>query len=164
MFEIPDDLDAALVPLAFLLGTWRGDGVGGYPTTRDFRYAQELSIRAVPGKRVLAHASRTWSPEDGRLLASEVGWWRPGEGIAEAELLLAHTGGVVEVYVGEVSGTRVELRADVVARTATAKEVTAGHRLYGLVEGDLAYAVDMAAVGQPLQPHLSARLCRVDPG
>jgi hypothetical protein len=55
----------------------------------------------------------------------------------------------------------------VVARTATAKEVTAGHRLYGLVgegapgEQDLAYAYDMAPMGQELQPHLSAHLKRV---
>ena len=48
-----------------------------------------------------------------------------------------------------------------VARTATAKEVTGNHRLYGIVDGALLYAVDMAAVGQPLQPHLSARLERV---
>ena len=49
---------------------------------------------------------------------------------------------------------------DIVARTSTAKEVTAGRRLYGLVGPDLAYAYDMAAVGQPLQPHLSAQLKR----
>jgi hypothetical protein len=51
----------------------------------------------------------------------------------------------------------------VVARTATAKEVTAGHRLYGLAGPgqDLAYAYDMAAMGQRLQPHLSAQLKRV---
>ena len=52
--------------------------------------------------------------------------------------------------------------AGLVARTETAKEVTALHRLYGIVEDtDLAYAVDLAAVGQPLQPHLSARLSPV---
>jgi hypothetical protein len=53
------------------------------------------------------------------------------------------------------------LSTDVVVRTASAKEVTAGHRLYGTVDGDLLYAFDMAAVGQPLGPHLSARLKKV---
>ena len=83
--------------------------------------------------------------------------------------MLAHPTGIVEIYLGEISGTRIEMATDVVARTATAKEVTAGHRLYGLVgsgarEQDLAYAYDMAAMGQELQPHLSAQLKRVSPG
>src|SRR6266571_2583219 len=42
----------------------------------------------------------------------------------------------------------------------SAKEVTAGRRLYGLIGADLGYAYDMAAVGQPLQAHLSAQLKR----
>ncbi len=79
-------------------------------------------------------------------------------------MLARHTG-VVEVYVGEVQFSEVELAADVVARTEAAKEVTGFRRLHGLVgdgpECDLAYAIDMAAVGQPLQPHPSARLQRV---
>ena len=53
------------------------------------------------------------------------------------------------------------MATDFVARTPTAKEVTGGHRLYGIVEGALLYAQEMAAVGQPLSPHLSARLIRV---
>jgi hypothetical protein len=76
------------------------------------------------------------------------------------EVLLAHPSGITEIYLGEVTGTKIEMATDVVARTASAKEVTAGHRLYGLVGPDLAYAYDMAAVGQPLQPHLSAQLKR----
>jgi hypothetical protein len=81
-------------------------------------------------------------------------------------MMAQHTG-VVEVYLGEAAFTKVELATDVVARTETAKEVTGLKRLYGLVGGedggdkDLAYAIDLAAVGQPLQAHLSARLARV---
>ena len=46
-------------------------------------------------------------------------------------------------------------------RTPTAKEVTGGHRLFGIVEGALLYAQEMAAMGHGLSPHLSARLVRV---
>jgi hypothetical protein len=49
-----------------------------------------------------------------------------------------------------------------VVRSSSAKEVSAAHRLYGIVEcGDLAYVVQRAMVGQPMQPHVSARLHRV---
>ncbi len=53
------------------------------------------------------------------------------------------------------------MATDAVMRTATAKEVTAGHRLFGIVEGALMYAQEMAAVGHGMGPHLSARLLRV---
>ena len=52
------------------------------------------------------------------------------------------------------------MATDVVARTHSAKEYNAGHRLYGLVDGDLLWTFDMAAMGQELQPHLWARLVR----
>jgi hypothetical protein len=155
---VTEELPAELAPLAFLIGRWRGSGVGGYPTIEDFPYEQELRF-TLYGKPVLAYESRSWSP-DGRPLHRECGYWRPRPG-GEVELLLAHPTGVVEVYLGRVDGNRVELSTDVVARTPSAKEVTAGHRLYGLVGEELMYAVDMAAVEQPLQPHLSARLRRI---
>ncbi len=97
--------------------------------------------------------------------ASEVGWWRPGATAYDVEVMLAQHTGIVEIYLGNVAFSRVELASEVVARTETAKEVNGLKRLYGLIgEGeqrDLAYAIDMAAVGQPLQSHLSARLTRV---
>ena len=77
------------------------------------------------------------------------------------EVLLSHPTGIVEVYVGEYAFHKIELATDVIARTETAKTVTAMKRLYGKVEDDLAYAIDMAAQGQPLQAHLSARLRKV---
>ena len=48
------------------------------------------------------------------------------------------------------------------ARTATAAEVTASNRLYGLVEGDLMWVWELAAFGHPLQSYASARLSRLD--
>ena len=156
-----------LAPLAFLLGTWRGMGVGGYPTIEDFRYGQEVTFRHF-GRPVLHYFSRSWlldAAVEGALGAvrpgaAESGWWRPQPGGA-LEVMLAHPTGIVEIYLRTVSGTKIELSTDVVARSATAKEVTGAHRLYGLVDGRLMYAVDLAAVGQPLGPHLSAQLSRV---
>jgi THAP4-like, heme-binding beta-barrel domain len=161
--ELAPDLPPQLVPLAFLLGRWTGAGVGGYPTIEGFRFGQEIAFGHV-GKPYVTYTSRSWILDDAgnevRPAATETGFWRP-QPTGEVEVLLAHPTGFVEVWLGEVDGAKVELRTDLVARTDSAKEVTAGHRLYGLVDGDLMWAYDMAAVGQPLQPHVSARLKRL---
>ena len=154
---------ADLAPLRFLLGRWEGAGVGGYPTIESFQFGQEISF-SHNGKPYLSYRSRTWLLDadgvPGRPLAMETGFWRPRpEG--RLEVVLAHPTGIVEIYLGEVADTKIEMATDLVAVTESAKEVRAGRRLYGLVGADLAYAFDMAAVGQPLQPHLSAQLKRV---
>lgn len=158
-YELHPDLE----PLRFLIGSWEGAGVGGYPTIESFQYGQEVTFSHI-GKPYLSYMSQSWKlDEDGQIgqpLARETGFWRP-QPDNRVELVLAHPTGIVEIYLGEVNGTRIELATDVVARSSSAKEVTGGHRLYGIVGEDLAYAYDMAAVGQQLQPHLSAQLKRV---
>jgi len=158
----PNGLHPSLAPLGFLVGTWRGEGVGGYPGIDDFPYAQELSFVPLPGKPAMGYSSRTWRPDTSMPLATEVGFWRMAgpDDDRVVELMLAHPFGIVEVYVGSVRGTTIELTSNVTVRTATARQVERSERLYGMVEGDLAYAVDMAAEGHPLTPHLSARLSR----
>lgn len=146
--------------LSWLEGTWRGEGVGGYPTIEsDFRFGQEITF-AFDGRPVLAYRSHTWLLDEDRPSFRESGYWRP-QPDGSVEVLLAYQNGFVAIYYGTVTGTRVDMSTDLLARSSSAKEVTAEHRLYGLVEGDLMYAADMAAVGQPLQPHTSARLQRV---
>ena len=155
----------ALAPVAFLLGRWEGAGVVGYPTIESAQFGQEITF-SHNGKPFLIYSSRTWlldaEGRTGRPLALETGFWRP-QPERQLEVLLVHPTGITEIYLGEVAGTKIEMATDAVVRTATAKEVTAGRRLYGLVEGDLAYAYDMAAEGQPLQAHVSARLKRAGP-
>jgi hypothetical protein len=167
--ELSTDLPAPLVPLAWLVGSWAGAGVVGYPTVpQESRFGQEVEFE-TDGRPFLRYNSRTWLLDDAgekvRPLGTEAGFWRPGAAVEgggiEVEVLLAHPTGFVEIYLGTADGPRVDLATDVVARTATAKEYTAAKRLYGLVEGDLLWAMDMAAMGQKLQPHASARLKRV---
>lgn len=167
-FEIPDDLHPDARPLAWLLGTWHGSGRGEYPTIEAFAYEQDVAI-AHDGRPFLHYFSRTWiTDESGERLrpgALETGFLRPagdppdGEGTA-VELVLAHATGYAEVWYGVVDGPRLTLATDVIARTETAKEYTAGQRMYGLVEGHLMYAYDMAAEGQPMQSHLWGKLAR----
>jgi hypothetical protein len=162
------DLHPALLGLLPFVGKWRGRGRGGYPTIEDFDYGQEIRI-SHDGRPFLSYESRAWvldgQSRPVRPAGRESGWIRPvisdGSPTDEVEMLLTTPTGIVEVYYGRVDGLKLEVATDAVFRTATAKEVTAGHRLYGIVEGALLYAYEMGAVGHGLTPHLSARLTRI---
>ncbi len=94
--------------------------------------------------------------------AEEVETLRNADGGFDLEVLIVHPGGVSELYLGQVRGPRIDLATDAVVRTAGAKEYAAATRLYGLVEGHLLWAWDIAALGQELRTHASGRLARVE--
>lgn len=155
---------ALLAPLVGLLGTWVGRGRGEYPTlAEEFGYAQEISFRH-DGRPFLHYESRAWLLDaDGAPLrpsARESGWWRlQPEGRVEA--LITQPTGIAEILVGRAGDGTADLTSHEVALTPTAKEVTATRRRYTLTDEDtLDFVHDLAAVGQPLQHHLSAQLRR----
>lgn len=166
--RVGPDLHPALLGLLPFVGVWRGRGGGDYPTIEPFEFGQEIRI-SHDGRPFLSYESRAWLVEpDGtpiRPASREVGWWRPimadGAATDEVEVLLTLPTGIMSLFLGRIEGVRVELATDAVLRTSTAKEVTSEKRLYGIVDRALLYATEMAAVGQPLQPHLSAKLHRV---
>ena len=124
--------------------------------------AASTGVSGVAGGRLAPGTGPAWS--------TETGFWRiaperPPELAADqhpVELLLADPAGHLSLYLGAVGNGRIDLASDLVARTATATDVAAGTRLYGLVEGDLMWAWDLAAFGHPLQSYASARLARVE--
>ncbi|WP_163509181.1 FABP family protein [Fodinicola acaciae] len=154
------ELNPACRPLRSLLGKWRGDGAVDYPTIDGpRRFSQEITV-AHDGRPFLSYESRTWLLDaDGTVVrpaAREVGWWRPQP--ESVELVLAHSSGIVEVFYGKFTGGGWQLQTDVVVPTRTAKSVDAATRLYRISDGVLEIAEQRAMVGQPLQPHTSARL------
>ncbi len=161
-FELPENLHPDCGPIAWMLGTWRGNGHGDYPTIEAFEFGQEL-IFTHDGRPFFHYMSRAWIVDgEGnkvRDAAIETGFFRCKPG-GEIEVVMSHNTGIVEVWYGTAGEGRLEIVTDAVARTHSAQEYTAGKRLYGNVEGDLLYAYDMAAKGQALQPHLWARLVR----
>lgn len=159
------DLNQACLALLPLVGVWRGEGEAAYPTIESpIPYGQQITF-AHDGRPFLYYESRSWllsaTGEVIRPAAREVGFWRP-QADDTVEVLLVHASGISEIYYGQPrSQTAWEIGTDAVLRTASAKEVTAAKRLYGIVDGDLAYVEERAMVGRPLQPHISARLRRV---
>ncbi|WP_068433269.1 FABP family protein [Piscicoccus intestinalis] len=164
-FELDPTLPPQLAPLAWLVGRWAGAGVVGYPTIESANFGQQLTIEH-DGRPFLAMSSRTWLLDDAgnqvRPLAREEGFWRVLDN-GEIELLLTHPTGILEMYVGRRDPERpaVQLATDGVLRSPAAKEYSSGARMYGLVESQLMWVMDMAAVGKPLTSHVSAQLKRV---
>jgi hypothetical protein len=135
-------LDDALTPLATESGYWRlsrklGDGDPG------------PAMLPGVGERPFQSADAV------ETLRNEVGGF-------DIEVSLIHPGGVHELYLGRVKGPRIDLATDAVMRSATAKEYAAATRIYGLVDGALLWAWDIAALGQDLRTHASGRLARVE--
>ena len=161
-FTIPENLHPDLMPLAWLVGSWRGKGRGEYPNVPGFEFAQEVSFNH-DGRPFLNYFSRSWIIDDNneiiRPAASEVGFWLVKENNV-LEVILAHNTGIAEGWVGIVKGAKIQLEMDQGYSSPSAKIVTAGSRLYGLVEGELFTSYDMAAEGQTLQAHLWSSLER----
>jgi hypothetical protein len=157
------ELHPDVAVLAPLLGTWEGSGTGEYPTIDDFAYLESITFGHV-GKPFVAYTQRTRHPDTGAPMHAETGYLRvprPGS----IEIVMAQPTGLAEIYEGAVVGGDAPLVIDVrstsINATPTAKDVTITERTISVTGDDLHYTFRMAAVGQPLQHHLSATLHRV---
>lgn len=153
-----------VAPLAWLLGTWAGEGEGWYPTIERFTYGEEIAFAHV-GKPFLGYRQRTWALADGRPLHAESGYWRVGARTGSGwrvELVLAHPTGVAEIEEGSMTSEdgihRIQLESTGVLTSGTAKKVTVLARRFTSSGDDLSYELDMGAMGLALQGHLRARL------
>jgi hypothetical protein len=156
--------------VSVLLGTWSGTGHGKYPPITPFDYVESVTFSHV-GKPFLAYQQRTRSMGShgvpGQPMHAESGYWRfPAPG--RIEVVLSHPTGVTEIEEGTIEialdgALVIELATTSVALSSTAKSVTGIERLFRIMGDAMEYEVRMAAVGLPMQHHLSAQLVREQP-
>ncbi len=137
--EVPDERRS---PLVAEMGYWRLA-----------RPARDSDIGPGLLPAVGEPASRT--PDDVEAL-------RNADGGFDIEVSIVHSDGVSELYLGQIKGPRIDIATDAVVRPSGAKTYAAASRMYGLVDGHLLWAWDIAALGQDLRTHASARLARVE--
>ena len=159
------ELHPDLTVLAPLLGTWQGPGEGEYPTIDSFGYLESVTFGHV-GKPFLSYQQKTRDSVTGLPMHAETGYWRvPSRG--RLEIVLAQPTGFAEVYEGTIAAVNDALIMDVkstsIGSTTSAKDVSRTERTFELEGDELRYTFRMAAVGQPLQHHLSATLHRTVP-
>lgn len=157
---VHDDL-LALLPL---VGVWRGTGSGVVASTgAEFTFGQQLDF-VHDGRPFLAYESRSWLIDaDGTVLRQawrERGFWRPGSGVDDLEVILASNTGQALQLTGTAGDLRWELETTSVVPTATARPVDGERRMYALSGDRLLYATELAPGGQPLAPHLNGQLTR----
>lgn len=140
-----------------LVGTWSGPGRGVYPTMVDFEYEETIEFSRIPGKPFLVYVQKTKGANGP--MHMEMGFLRP---IADGkvEFVIAQPTGQTEILDGEVSGSSMTFDASNVQNSTTAKQVDATKRVYALEGDTLRTEFFMAAVGQPMQRHLSSVLTR----
>ncbi|MQL80968.1 hypothetical protein Taro_013416 [Colocasia esculenta] len=151
-------LHPGLAPLAFLLGRWRGEGEGGFPTINAFKYGEELTF-SHSGKPVIAYTQKTWKLPSGEPMHAESGYWRPKPD-GSIEVVISQSTGIVEVQKGTYDAEKkvVNLQSQLVGNASKVKEIT---RAFEVVNGELSYIVQMATKLASLQPHLKATLSKL---
>jgi hypothetical protein len=157
-------LHDALLALLPLVGVWRGAGVGVVPDSGvEFSYGQQVSI-THDGRPFLAYESRSWLVDaEGAVIRQawrESGFWRPGRGPDDVELVLASNTGQSLMFTGQAGDQRWELATASVVGTPSAVPVDGERRFYAVMGGELVYATELAPGGAEYAAHLNGRLTR----
>ncbi|XP_034559772.1 THAP domain-containing protein 4 [Notolabrus celidotus] len=152
------ELNPALLPLDWLLGTWESDepGEGCFPSIKPFHYIETLNFSHV-GQPIINFMFSAFNAETKRPLHRESGFIRMQPGTNKVAFIIAQNSGLVEIEEGELTAQQLNLQSQALARISFAREphVQQISRVFQLrPDGRLEQTVSMATDNQPLMQHL----------
>ncbi|XP_041848253.1 peroxynitrite isomerase THAP4-like [Melanotaenia boesemani] len=158
------ELNPALEPVNWLLGTWESDepGQGGFHSIKPFSYTEKLhfSHMGQPAMYFMFSAS----PEDSSKPSHrECGFIRMQPKTNRVAFIIAQDSGLVEIEEGELTGNQLNLQTQKLERISFASKphVQQMCRVIQLrPDGKLEQTVSMATDKQPLTQHLHIITCR----
>ena len=191
MLDLPDGLPIELTPLAFLVGKWEGAGkvvVGEVeiPITQvvtfehdghsALKYSSTTSLEdgsLLPSELGYWRIKRARGVEEygpGLLppkeathikLHEDLEQYRHEDGGFLIQVSMLYPNGMAELYKGEVLKGRIQLATEHGAAFEGAKVYNHSKRLYGVVNGNLLWAWDVAFAKGQAESHASAELTKV---
>ena len=155
--------------LLALVGTWKGEGNGRFPTITSFNYLEECVFSSNDCEPIIHFEQRTWikstDETNGTPLHWESGFIRANDD-GSVEISNAQNGGRVEVLRGTIDEAAylegvllLKLESVLFGNDPRLIQTT---RRYELRNGTLSYSIEMATTKiRHLQEHLAARLERL---
>src|SRR5262245_23164175 len=155
--------------LSALVGTWKGEGKGRFPTITPFNYLEECVFSSNDCEPIIHFEQKTWvkstDETNGKPLHWESGFIRATED-GKVEISNAQNGGRVEVLRGAIDEPAylegiilLQLTSVLFGNDPRLIQTT---RRYELQADILIYAMEMATTKTPhRQQHLEARLERI---
>lgn len=150
------EIHELLLPIAFLVGQWKGRGegrwAGGFPFEDSMSFLHD-------GRPALRYEQLTTGP-DGRPSHAECGFFVAQEN-GDIHVTLAEPSGITEVLVGRSEPAQLVLTSVEIGHTPTTDNVTSCRRILRIEDGALLAEVEIAVNGEKLAPHTSSRLQRL---
>lgn len=149
----------ALTPLAWLIGSWKTEeGIGFYPTIKDFRYVEQLDFTHMGQPNI--HFSFCSYDETGtKPMHREVGFLRIKPGTNQVAYISAHNMGLADMEEGSVKDNELSLSSTNIGRMSfgTTPAVQQIVRTFSRHGDELVQTLGMATSNTSLTGHLKAR-------
>jgi len=150
--------------LHFLLGKWKGNGFGKFPTIDTFYYIEELTFECDGLNDLIHYEQKTWYKDNNSPLHWESGFIKPIDDTNNAfEISNSQDSGRVEVLTGKYELiNNIHILHFKIKLIQNDPRMVSSERIFTINDNELTYTMKMSTKNTPEhQQHLKAELVKV---